>query len=84
MSYLRSLYGHKSFVHRVLARMRLLQRFYTMRKRRFSLSAIQCESHREALLDILAEDTSDVLRKRTLSSEVAEGKQLGTVATDLT
>jgi len=55
--YLRSLYGHKSLVHRVTARMGLLERFYTKRKRLLSLSAIQCESQREALLDILADNT---------------------------
>jgi hypothetical protein len=84
MSYLRSLYGHKSFIHRVLARMRLLRRFYTKRKRRLSLSAIQCESHREALLDILAENTPGVPGTSVVFPEAAEEEPLDAVATDLT
>ncbi|MCP4263609.1 MAG: CapA family protein [Planctomycetes bacterium] len=81
--YLRLLYGHMSLVHRVTARMGLLERFYTKRKRLFSLSAIQCESSREALLDILADNNTRGPERKCLSPEVAKRQEFGTVLTNL-
>ena len=51
--YLHCLYGNQSIVCRALEKAQLLDRFYTRTKLRCSRSVVQCESHREVLLEIL-------------------------------